>query len=53
MDAFQKYIDAKLVDIPFEINNENIHEIDIPDWVKNIGFWWFKEEFQIKTLLMR
>ena len=40
MDAFQKYIDAKLVDIPFEINNENIHEIDIPDWVKNIGFWW-------------
>ena len=40
MDAFQKYINIKLIDIPFEINNENIHEIEIPDWVKNIGFWW-------------
>jgi hypothetical protein len=40
IDAFQKYIDVKLIDIPFEINDENIHEIDIPDWVKNVGFWW-------------
>lgn len=48
MDAFQKYIDAKLVDIPFEINNENIHEIDIPDWVKNIGFWWIQGEISDK-----
>ena len=42
MDAFQKYIDAKLIDIPFEINSENIHEIDIPDWVKNIAYWWLQ-----------
>jgi len=40
MDAFQKYIDTKLIDIPFEINDENIREIDIPDWVKNVGYWW-------------
>jgi len=40
MDAFQKYVDVKLIDIPFEINDENIREIDIPDWVKNIGYWW-------------
>jgi len=40
IDAFQKYIDTKLIYIPFEINDENIHEIDIPDWVKNIGYWW-------------
>ena len=40
IDAFQKYIDIKLIDIPFEINDENIHEIDIPNWVKNIGYWW-------------
>ncbi len=40
MDAFQKYVDTKLIDIPFEINDENIHDIDIPDWVKNVGYWW-------------
>ncbi len=40
MDAFKKYVDTKLIDIPFEINDENIREIDIPDWVKNVGYWW-------------
>ena len=40
IDAFQKYVDVKLIDIPFEINDENIHEIDIPEWVKNVGYWW-------------
>jgi len=40
IDAFQKYVDPKLIDIPFEINEENIHEIDIPDWVKSVGYWW-------------
>ena len=40
IDAIQKYVDIKLIDIPFEINDENIHKIDIPDWVKNVGYWW-------------
>ena len=40
IDAFQKYVDVKLIDIPFEINDKNIHEIDIPEWVKNVAFWW-------------
>jgi hypothetical protein len=40
IDAIQKYVDTKLIDIPFEINDENILEIDIPDWVKNVGYWW-------------
>jgi hypothetical protein len=40
IDAFQKYVDIKLIDIPFEINDKNIHEIDIPEWVKNVAFWW-------------
>ena len=42
IDAFQKYIDPKLINIPFEINEENIHEIDIPDWVKNVAYWWIQ-----------
>ena len=44
MDAFQKYVDTKLIDIPFEINEENIHEVYIPDWVKMIVFWLIHEE---------
>jgi len=42
IDAFQKYVDTKLIDIPFEINDENIRKIDIPDWVKNVGYWWIE-----------
>jgi len=42
IDAFQKYVDVKLIDIPFEINDKNIHEIDIPDWVKNVAYWWIQ-----------
>jgi len=40
--AFQKYVDVKLIDVSFEINDENILEIDIPNWVKNIGYWWIE-----------
>ncbi|MBA4718886.1 MAG: hypothetical protein HRO68_07270 [Nitrosopumilus sp.] len=40
IDAFQKYVDIELIDIPFEINDENILKIDIPDWTKNVGYWW-------------
>jgi len=42
IDAIQKYVDVKLIEIPFEINEQNIHDIDIPDWVKNIAFWWIQ-----------
>ncbi len=43
IDAFQKYVDTKLIDIPFDINDENILKIDIPDWVKNVVYWWVQE----------
>ena len=42
IDAFQKYVDVSLIDIPFEINDENILEIDIPDWVKSSAYWWIQ-----------
>jgi len=42
MDAFQKYVDVKLIEIPFEINDESILKTDIPNWVKNIGYWWIQ-----------
>ena len=42
MDAFQRHVDDKLIHIPFEINEKNILDIDIPDWVKNVAFWWIQ-----------
>jgi len=42
VDAFQKYVDTDLINIPFEINDENILDIDIPDWVKNTAYWWIQ-----------
>jgi hypothetical protein len=43
IDAFQKYVDIELIDIPFEINDKNIHKIYVPDWVKNVGYLWISE----------
>ena len=43
IDALQKFVNKEIIDIPFEINGNNIFEIDMPDWVKNIGYWWISE----------
>ncbi|MFQ5783123.1 MAG: hypothetical protein ACE5GR_08770 [Nitrosopumilus sp.] len=40
--AFQTYVDRQIIDIPFEIDENNVYDIDIPDWVKNVGYWWIQ-----------
>lgn len=42
LDAFQKFVDTKLINIPFEINEKNVYDIEIPEWVKNLGYWWLE-----------
>ena len=42
LDAFQKYVDSKLIDIPFEINENNVYDVEVPEWIKNIGYWWLE-----------
>ena len=42
VDAFQKYVDPQLLEIPFEINEDNVYDIRIPTWVKNPAFWWIQ-----------
>ena len=42
IDAFQKYIDPQLLEIPFEVNEDNVYDIRIPIWVKNPAFWWIQ-----------
>jgi hypothetical protein len=50
IDAMQKYVDIKLIEISFEINEDNINDIDIPDWVKNIAYWWIQGGVSDKEL---
>ncbi|BDQ30444.1 hypothetical protein NZNM25_09140 [Nitrosopumilus zosterae] len=42
IDAFEKYIDKKLINIPVEINEKNVYDVSIPQWAKNIGYWWIE-----------
>lgn len=44
LDAFKKYVDSELIEIPFEITQDNVYELDIPEWVKNLAYWWLTEE---------
>lgn len=50
MDAFEKYVDKKLVDIPIEINENNVYNVTIPEWVKNVGYWWIEEAISDEDL---
>ncbi|MBT8173938.1 MAG: hypothetical protein KJN83_07825 [Nitrosopumilus sp.] len=50
MDAFEKYVDKKLVNIPIEINENNVYDVTIPDWVKNVGYWWIGEAISDEDL---
>ena len=44
VDALQKNVDPKLIEVPFEVNSENILEINMPSWVKNnVGIWWVND----------
>ncbi len=44
VDALQKNVDPKLINIPFEVDAENILEINMPSWVKdNVAIWWVND----------
>ena len=43
IDAFEKFVDDEIIKIPFEINQDNVYNIDIPDWVReNSSLWWYQ-----------
>jgi len=44
IDAFQKFTEGQDVfKIPFEINETTVYSVEIPEWVKNVGYWWLEE----------
>lgn len=44
LDAFKKYVDDELIEIPVEITEDNVYKLDIPEWVKVLGYWWLTED---------
>ncbi|RMW37553.1 MAG: hypothetical protein EA447_05525 [Nitrosopumilus sp.] len=43
IDAFEKFVDDEIIKVPFEINQDNVYNIDIPDWVReNSSLWWYQ-----------
>ena len=44
IDALQKNVNPKLIKVPFEVNEDNILEINMPNWVKkNTAIWWVND----------
>lgn len=44
IDAIKRSVDPSLIDVPFEINRDNIYRIAIPQWVKTVTYWWITDE---------
>ena len=42
LDAFDKFVKDDIINIPFEIDESNVYNIHIPEWVKDAGFWWLQ-----------
>jgi hypothetical protein len=51
MDGFERYVDKQVISIPYEINESNVYDIDIPDWFKNVGYWWLEEFISDETFV--
>ncbi len=43
IDAFQKFTEGlNLFEIPFDVNETTVYDVRIPQWVKNVGYWWLE-----------
>ena len=49
IDSIQKSVEKDEINIPFDINEDNIGSIYIPDWFKQVGVWWLEEKINDET----
>lgn len=49
IDSIQKTVEKKIINIPFEINGDNLGSIYIPDWMKKVTVWWLEEKISDDT----
>ena len=51
IDAFQKYMEENAMNIPYEINQENVYEVTIPEWMRTVGIWWAEGKISDKEFI--
>ncbi len=44
IDAINKFVDKKVINISDNISEKNLQDIHIPSWVKNVVAWWLEEK---------
>ena len=49
IDSIQKSVDKDAINIPYEINQQNIGGVYIPEWIKSITTWWLEEKISDET----
>lgn len=49
IDSIQKTVDKDIIDIPYEIDQDHLSDINIPNWVKTITVWWLQEKINDET----
>lgn len=43
IDALQKFTEGSdLFKIPFDADETSVYDVIIPEWVKNVGYWWLE-----------
>lgn len=49
IDSLQKTVEKDAINIPQEIDRENLGNIFIPDWMKIVTVWWLEEKISDET----
>ena len=49
IDSIQKTVDKEIIDIPHELDRNNLGDINIPNWVKTVTVWWLQEKVNDET----
>ncbi len=49
IDSIEKAVEKEDINIPFEIDRENIGNIHIPEWFRTTTAWWLDDKFSDDT----
>ena len=49
IDSIQKTVEKDAINIPYEIDRDNLGKIYIPEWMKTTTVWWLEEKISDET----
>ena len=44
IDAINKFVDKKIINIPDNMNGKNLDNIHVPEWIKYTAAWWLGDK---------